>query len=477
MRGDPGNSPRAGIGTRQGVGTAGRPVQAAPGVRAVSFRTAGWTWFGIYCFSIVAFFLVVRLSGRTDPIWGADGIKYYAYLRSVMVDGDLDFTREWESHYPGVMKIPEKTETGHAPDKLPVGFSLFSLPFFLLGDLLYRLAGLFGPVGPPDGFSPYHEYAVCIGSMTYGLAGIFLSRRLVRRYAGEAETFAAITVVWLSTDLIYYFFKEPFMSHILSLAVVAAFLNVWHDGYGETGLRRWLLLGLLGGLVAMVRLQDAGFLILPGIEVVRNFFVWRKGEGEKAALLRTLRNVLGMVCVAAVTFTPQWIAWKQIFGSAIVYPYRGERFFWLHPKLLAVLFSSNHGLFFFAPLLVLSLVGLFFFRRESNRFFPYFLAAFLVQLYVNAAWWNWWMGISFGARGFLSCMPIFFLGMAVFLKRVDFARRWKIFVPLFGAAFLYNGLLLLSYETGLIPLAGEFSFLEWLGRLGRLPRLILDRLR
>jgi hypothetical protein len=374
------------------------------------------------------------------------------------------------------MRIPEKTETGYAPNKLPVGFSLFALPFFLLGHLLYHLAGLFGPVGPADGFSPYHEYAVCIGSLTYGLVGIFLSRRLVRRYAGEGETFAAITVLWLSTDLIYYFFKEPFMSHMLSMAVVAAFLNVWHDGYGESGLRRWLLLGLLGGLVAMVRLQDAGFFILPCIEAVRNFFVWRRGKGGKAAALATLRNALGFAFVAAVVFTPQWIAWKKIFGSAVMYPYRGEKFFWLHPKLLSVLFSSNHGLFFFAPLLVPAIAGLFLFRKDSKRFFLCFSAALVVQLYVNAAWWNWWMGISFGARGFLSCMPIFFLGMAVFLKRIDFARRWKVVVPLFGTALLYNALLLLSYETGLIPLVGEFSFLEWLGKLGQLPRLVLDKL-
>jgi hypothetical protein len=444
--------------------------------REISFRAVCAAWLAIYVLSIAVFFVLVKLSGRPDPIWGADGIKYYAYVRSVVLDRDLDFSREWQEHYAGHMTLPPKTATGHVPNKLPVGFSLLSAPFFLVGHLLFKIAVLLGYPPAADGYSPFHEYAVCIGSMTYGLIGIFLSRRLIRNYFGELTTFVAVTSLWLSTNLIYYFFKEPFMSHVVSMACVAAFLNLWHDGYGSFLLRRWLFLGLLSGLMCTVRLQNAVFLLLPAVELLWNIRSRSADRGPTGPLARSVRNALGFLAAGLAAFSPQLIAWKVIYGRLILFPYKNEWFAWAHPRIAALLFSTNHGLFFYAPVLVPAVLGLFFFRKRSPRFALYFLAALAVQVYVGASWWMWWLGISFGARGFIECMPLFFLGMAAFIDRFGFERRLKVFFPVLGLAVFYNGLLLLSYEAGLIPLEGGFSFIDWLGKLPELPRLVLERI-
>jgi len=120
---------------------------------------------------------------------------------------------------------------------------------------------------------------------------------------------------------------------------------------------------------------------------------------------------------------------------------------WLSPHPLDVLFSTNHGLFSWAPVLVLAVVGLgAFVRRQPSLAVPV-TVVLLASWYVNAAVADWWAGEAYGARRFLSLFPLFVIGAAQWVATSRHSTR-RVPARLFvSAAFIVaNGLLLLQYE-------------------------------
>ena len=75
--------------------------------------------------------------------------------------------------------------------------------------------------------------------------------------------------------------------------------------------------------------------------------------------------LLAAAGAALLVFSPQFIAWKILFGRWITIP-QGQGF--LEPSsanLLIPLFSANHGFFNWTPVMFLGFVGLFLGLRRS----------------------------------------------------------------------------------------------------------------
>ena len=120
---------------------------------------------------------------------------------------------------------------------------------------------------------------------------------------------------------------------------------------------------------------------------------------------------------------------------------------WTRPHLVAVLFSDNHGLVTWAPLLALALLGLArFVTRHTGPGVP-IASVVLLSWYVNAAVADWWAGEAFGARRFLSLFPLFALGLGCWLspRARERLSAWNVGVVV--AFVLTNALLLLQYQV------------------------------
>ena len=120
---------------------------------------------------------------------------------------------------------------------------------------------------------------------------------------------------------------------------------------------------------------------------------------------------------------------------------------WTGPHLFDVLFSDNHGLLTWAPLLVVAIAGLASFVTRHRGPGVAMAVVVLLSWYVNAAVADWWGGEAFGARRFLSLFPLFALGLACWLSpnAPGRIRPWKLgFLIVLLAA---NALLLLQYQT------------------------------
>src|SRR5882757_1498314 len=167
-----------------------------------------------------------------------------------------------------------------------------------------------------------------------------------------------------------------------------------------------------------------------------------------------------------VCLLPTFITRYLIYGSAFESGYVPLRnWLWFSPAFLNVLFASNHGLFAWTPILLLAIVGLFFFWRREPLVGTPLLAAFLA-FYVFIACYPDWAGISsYGNRFFVSLTAFFILGLAVFFDRAAQLFRSRRAALAAACALLtvfafWNVGLIFQWGSHLIPARGPISFSE-----------------
>ncbi|HEX7410018.1 MAG TPA: hypothetical protein VF515_20560 [Candidatus Binatia bacterium] len=212
----------------------------------------------------------------------------------------------------------------------------------------------------------------------------------------------------------------------------------------------------------MVRQQDITLLLVPlGCTLVQAY----RARQLRPAVRPSVLFLLSFTAVFAV----QLAVWYYLRGSLITYSYRGQSFSnLLNPKVLEVLFSANHGLFTWHPLIAVCLLGLLLLVRAHPVFAYAALASVAAQLYVVGSWSCWWMGLSFGQRPFLSLTPLFIVGLAAVIAKLR--RPWPrgVFAATTAGLFLWNVVLMLAFLSEVIPYEGEFA---WGGLLSSLPHL------
>jgi hypothetical protein len=186
-----------------------------------------------------------------------------------------------------------------------------------------------------------------------------------------------------------------------------------------------------------------------------------------------------VVCTALV-FAPQLVVWRRLYGAWLTSPYASDHdppFYWLQPQIGSVLFSTFHGLFAWHPIYAFALVGLAVVARSDRRLALGLLALLAIEVYIVAAWWAWWQGDSFGGRMFLSATWIWALGLAGLIEWV-WARRGLCWPALALALLLllWNGLSLLQYRIGLVPMSAPLTWEQMTVERVRAPWVVLQKI-
>lgn len=394
---------------------------------------------------LLALTMVPRASGR---ILNGDAVQYYAYLRSLAIDGDLDFTNEYLRLYTsgsdtaatGNVWISSSTPVGRRTNQMSIGPAILWSPFFAATWALLAMLRPFGVSVPLDGFAAPFQLSAGVAGVAYAAIGAWFCVRACRALVPDAPAFWGSLVAWLASPVIYYSLVSPAYSHAPSMMTCAIFCDVWLRTRRETRATRYVWLGLLAGLAALVRWQDIVFLGLPGVELLAALGAGRIGIGA------AMRAVAVMATAAVAMLVPQMLAWNAIYGSFLVQP-QGPGFMrWTEPALVQMLFSLRHGLFSWTPALALAVAGWWALCRRDTVVGAAVILVFLVTLYVNASVIDWWAGEAFGARRFAGNTVLFALGFAsLFATRFWQARpvllRWTTTLLI-----VYNLLFLLQYQ-------------------------------
>lgn len=395
---------------------------------------------------------VLAFPARHDRLINGDAIQYYAYVRSVVFDGDVDFSNDYRLLYADAGKdtnalLTSRTPAGRPHNSMSIGPAVLWTPFYLAALLMMRVAGS----GPLNGMEPLLQASVGVAGIFYATLGSCLTFWVCTRFLPRAAAFWSTSVVWLAGPALYYSVVSPTYSHATSSFAVALFMYAWLRTRETPGFGRACLLGLLGGLVALVRWQDAIVLLVPLAELV---YEMRRGRWVGGA---PFVHLVVMGIAMSVTFAPQLLAWQAIFGTPMLMPQGNGFMQWSNPALWSVLFSLKHGLFTWTPALFLAVIGLPLLLRRDPLVGWSAVLVMAVAIYVNASVWDWWAGEAFGSRRFISYGVFLALGLGSLLTWPPVAR-WPRAVGWASVALVtYNALFLLQYQlfmrgmTDLVP--------------------------
>ena len=226
------------------------------------------------------------------------------------------------------------------------------------------------------------------------------------------------------------------------------------------------MLGLLSGLMVDVYYPNGLLLLIPLLEAITLYWdAWKApGDGREAIPRLFLKHVI-YVFFFVIALLPTLISRRIIFGSALNTGYGPPSSWrWSSPAYLKVLFSSDHGLVSWTPILAVALIGLVMFRRVDRAFGTYLIVAFVALWSLISLHPDWDGMSSFGNRFFVSLTPVFVLGLAAFmvwLERVWASRRAVIAIwSVTGVLVLWNVGLIYQWGTHLVPARGEISWSE-----------------
>lgn len=410
---------------------------------------------------------------RTAGIAGSDGQAYYAHVRSLVVDGDMDYDNElFDYNYnrhgfhslDDVARSPyvasnSRPRLGRVFNRYGIGYALMHLPFFLIAHLI----AIAIPAIAPDGYTLPYQFMPPVGAIAYGLAAFLACRRIMLRYAPHTIATLTTLVLFLAYQGAFPIIQFWCNPHIQSLLVFNLMILLGyriHDGRAEWG--AWALLGALTGLAGLLHTEQLLFGILPAaLAAARIPRETRRMGPRRAASRFFVRAALSLAACAAVFFL-QVLAWRIMWGKWLAGAMNnpGEHFNWTRPVLLKILFSTRHGLFYWSPVLLLGAAGLarLIYKRRADTVILCALPVLLTLYYVYASWNIWWMGYSFGARQFIALTPLFAVGLAHLFERLR--RRRALLIAVSVALVGWNQVMLWLFLNGHIPRSEGFA--PWL---------------
>jgi hypothetical protein len=362
---------------------------------------------------------VVSLPAVTTRIYASDEIEYYAWLRSVAFDRDVNFQNEYLHFYDAggardagfhETFLETRTEAGHLVNFAPIGSALLWAPFFAVGHLVAIATG-----ASADGFSHPYIASIAYASAVYGLFALLLTLAIVRRLVGD--DLRATLVVWLGTPLVFYMYVAPGFAHATSAFAVSLCLWCWLRVRRTWTPAGAIALGAAGALMAMVREQDALVAVAPAIDFL--WWAWRM-RGQAGHWRRAAATGIAGAVAWLAAYTPQLAAYHALNGHFGPTHLVARKMTWSSPHFFQVLLSPEHGFFIWTPLAVVALAGLGWLavaRRQDlppeSRYLAV-LALLLValQVYINGCVESWTVAGSFGQRRFVALTPLLAVGLA-----------------------------------------------------------------
>jgi hypothetical protein len=339
---------------------------------------------------------------------------YYAHIASPVIDGDLDFADDGQPPY-----LLGRTSTGLTTSIWSAGPAVLWAPFFLLAHALASAAQVAGAPVTADGESPLYLMLVGLGAAFWGWVGILCCYAIGRRIAAPGPALLAALTVWLASPLFQFMFRTSLYAHATTVALVSAGVLAWLllDQARDSGWM-WLLLGLLLGLAAAQRWQNALFALLVPFALPRS----EVGRRDVALIARC---VFLAAAGALVGFSPQMAVWWRLYGVPLAFPQGAGFLTWDQPAVWPLLFGSNRGLFVWQPAALIGTAGLLLYARHAPRSAVALLLVAALQTYLNSVVRDWWGGGGFGPRRFDWLTPALALGLAALSQaawRLPFGR-------------------------------------------------------
>ena len=400
----------------------------------------------VFLTGIAAIFIIACLQFYKEPI-RSDGLGYYFYLPAFFIHNDIGLqtlaAERFGGYIPPVAGATTYAATGQYLIKYPMGVALLMTPFFLIACLIALVTG-----AAIDGFSFPFQYAAAVSGLFYAAAGLSILWSVLQKHFKQNTIILVLSGLLFSTNLFHYATYDSLFSHAYSFFLFSAFLYFVERVYSQYSARNLMATGAVAGLILVTRPTNGLWLIMGLLYGVTSFQALRdRCSAWKHQIKDGLLALLPMLGIISL----QVLYWKTITGKLVVYSYPDEGFNFLKPEILNVLFSVRKGLFFWSPLLLTIIPGMFYIRKRAPEYFVPALVFLALNTYVISSWWYWSYGASFGSRAFLESLPIFAIALCALyegIKTVNGKRAMR--ATIFCCALLSTWLMA-KYWTHVIP--------------------------
>lgn len=368
--------------------------------------------FGFARISILLFVIVVIATAFNNNRWKTeyglvihDVTSYYSYLPAAIIHGDMKFRFLDDNPEFFFKRIAnsKSPEGGHF-QKMTMGLAFLFLPFFLLGHLYAWLTG-----AEMNGFSLPYMFFLQFAALFYVLAALFVLRKILLNLVSDKLAAIVILVIGLGTNLFFYTTLEAAMTHAFNFSLFIFFIWLtigWHE---KPGLKNSILIGLIIGLITLIRPTNALIVIFFLLYDYQNF------KTQLNKIFGQWKLLLIITFFGFLVVFPQLLFWKINTGHWVFYSYGKEGFFFDNPQIWRGLFSYRKGWLIYTPVMIFALAGIFMLRKQFKAFWLPILVFVPMNLYVIFSWWDWSYGGSFGARPFIDSYGLMAIPLAAFL--------------------------------------------------------------
>jgi hypothetical protein len=391
-----------------------------------------WPELTLILIAVICFWQMYSVRLKNDSyryVIASDGAGYYAYLPAGIIYQDFKYEfadgrtdKKINAFGAELSFFCSRTNEGKLINKYFLGTSLLMLPFFLLAILFSWLFGY-----PIDGYSYLFQTTICLSGIFYLLVGLWFLRKLLSRLQIRDKIISLVLLtLFLGTNLFHYTVEEPSMSHVYSFATIAFFLYHSIAFLQDTQKRNliWACISLV--LICFIRPTNmVTVLLIPFL-----FSICDRPLSFIREHVR-IKNLLIPFGVALLLLFMQLGTYKLSVDHWYADSYNGEGFNFLKPHVREVLFGFRKGLFIYAPVLLLSIIGLFFFPKRKNILF--LLPYVLINLWIISSWGDWGYGGCLGLRPYIDSYAVFAIPIAFLLQAVT--NRIATFVT--GSAIVF----------------------------------------
>lgn len=403
-------------------------------------------FFGIISIIAILGMALIYLKQWNSPPIRSDGIGYYAYLPSVFIHNDISmnkFMTERAEHFneetPDSWSGINKLENGNYLDKYSMGEAILMLPFFLIAHILTLIFQL-----ESNGFTLFYQLIVGASGGFYMVFGLFILSRFLKKYFKPRVVYISLLIILFGTNLFHYGTYDSTFSHAFSFFLFALFL-LYFDKWRNvpTSFKLTTYVGLISGFIFLVRptnlLFPAIFVAVFALQNIRKLTSWK--------------NLIVIALLTLLVFIPQILYWKAVSGNFIVNPYVGEGFDLTKPETLNVLFSIRKGLFFWSPILFLSIAGFFLMKDKLRKYLLPILLFLVINTYLISTWHHWPYGGGFGHRAFVECIALLSIPLTAFFSyayHLESKIKRNVTFVLIAVLVTLSAIFMLQYWRGML---------------------------
>lgn len=374
---------------------------------------------------LVVFFLIavsVFLSSRNGlpNTLSWDGMGYNAYY-NILFDGadDLPYFEEIKNKYDNTEYLYQFNKTDSTfYVKYTIGWAVMYSPFIASGHLIAHFTS-----HEKDFFSPPYQWMVLLGTFFFLFGAWINTWKSLLFYFNQNTTLIAIVFAALGTSYFYYSYDGLGMNHHVQFYLVSVLVLNSIRLVNHQKTKTFLILGIVLGLIGLVRLPDLVLGIFPLIMLI----------GKKQLNASFFRKnytsiIFSFLCFVGIV-SLQLLYWKWSTGSWWVNSYEnnaGEGLDLFSTNILYFLWDYKSGLFPYFPAYLLAFLGCFFAVLRSKSVGTSILITLMIFTYIVGSWSAYW----YAPRAVLEAMPLWAFGFAFFINPSNLKKFSFVLIPL-----------------------------------------------